>query len=212
MHADGTYVASRTRFEADYVRVGSEEELEALIRAGYGARMSSPEVNGGPSLIASQSIRISSSVSAPPTIEQLLRRFAEDGDLDRGSTSKSRIEQSFLRVVLMGGRDVGACSICQLTLPENLLVAAHIKLRSRCSKAERLDFMNVATLMCKLGCDDLFEKAYIVVGGGVVERNTARAATPHAENSISNLLGKRVPNWSGSHNYYEWHRAQAMRR
>jgi hypothetical protein len=36
-------------------------------------------------------------------------------------------------------------------------------------------------------------------------------ATRDAESSIFNLLGKRVPNWSGSQNYYEWHMAQAMK-
>ena len=47
-------------------------------------------------------------------------------------------------------------------LPAELLVAAHIKPRNLCTEIERLD-AHVATLMCVLGCDALFERGYLRV-------------------------------------------------
>ena len=52
-HEDGSYVASKTRFEKDYVRVRRESELSALVRQGYKVRMSNPncEAHRAPSLV-----------------------------------------------------------------------------------------------------------------------------------------------------------------
>ena len=44
LHKDGKYVASPTRFEIDYIRVDELDELEVLVRSGYAARMSNPEI------------------------------------------------------------------------------------------------------------------------------------------------------------------------
>ena len=53
-YSDGCYVASRSRYEVDYVRVGSLERLIALWKQGYKIRMSAPESeqHRSPSLIA----------------------------------------------------------------------------------------------------------------------------------------------------------------
>jgi hypothetical protein len=48
---DGSYVASPTRFERDYIRVFTLEELCALARKGYKVRMSNPDNPRGPSLV-----------------------------------------------------------------------------------------------------------------------------------------------------------------
>jgi hypothetical protein len=53
-HADGFFVASRTRYARDYIRVRSETELALLTAAGFSARMSAPGI--GPSLICPASI------------------------------------------------------------------------------------------------------------------------------------------------------------
>lgn len=57
-HSDGTYVVSMTRFEKDYIRVASEEELPAWLAKGYRVRMSNLSVanHKSPSLIAPASI------------------------------------------------------------------------------------------------------------------------------------------------------------
>ncbi len=58
LHKDGFYVASTSRFEIDYVKVKSLEELEALIRAGYGARLKALDSKNAPSIIISANIDI----------------------------------------------------------------------------------------------------------------------------------------------------------
>lgn len=57
-HADGTYVVSMTRFERDYIRVASEDDLAEWVDRGYRVRMSNPDVasHRSPSLIAPASI------------------------------------------------------------------------------------------------------------------------------------------------------------
>ena len=56
-HEDGTYVVSKTRFEADYVRLTEETDILPWLEKGYGLRMSNP-TNGiaAPSLIMPKSI------------------------------------------------------------------------------------------------------------------------------------------------------------
>ena len=58
-HEDGMYVASMTRFEEDYVRVGSIRELRILAKHGFSVRMSNgaSESHRAPSLISPASIK-----------------------------------------------------------------------------------------------------------------------------------------------------------
>lgn len=57
-YADGSYVVSPTRFEADYVRVSSLDEAKRHVEAGYSLRMSNPAVRPAPSLISPRSITL----------------------------------------------------------------------------------------------------------------------------------------------------------
>jgi len=56
--SDGSYVASKTRFESDYVRAYSINELIDLKDKGYGIRMSNKDSkkHKSPSLIAARFI------------------------------------------------------------------------------------------------------------------------------------------------------------
>lgn len=60
LHEDGMYVASMTRFEQDYVRVGSVRELGILAQHGFSIRMSSSSSanHRAPSLISPGSLQI----------------------------------------------------------------------------------------------------------------------------------------------------------
>jgi len=58
-HKDGNYVASSSRYEVDYIPVETIDELESLVRAGYGARMSNPDIKQAASFISSENIEIS---------------------------------------------------------------------------------------------------------------------------------------------------------
>jgi len=200
-NAEGSYVASLSRFEADYVFVETEEQLEALVSLGYGARMFNSEIKGGPSLISSKSIEATGSID----IESVLTKLADEQNLDVTSTVKKRAEQSLLRAYHLRGCKTGICTLCGNELPENLLVASHIKLRSKCTKEEKLDFKNIATLMCKLGCDDLYEKGYVALVKGEIVRNRTVETTKIVKESINLIEGNSVRNWKGSGSYYEWH-------
>lgn len=85
-----------------------------------------------------------------------------------GSTFR-RAEQRYLRQALLA-RYGNQCAICGRFFPKNLLIAAHIKLRSESSEADRLNFSAAAMLACSLGCDALFEQGYLIVDGdGIVQ-------------------------------------------
>jgi hypothetical protein len=89
-----------------------------------------------------------------------------------GSRSKSRNEQGYLRAHIFSDKTEFQCSLCNLTRPTKIMVAGHIKARSSCSKEERLD-PNIVMPICKVGCDELFEKGYILVDsfGNIVKND-----------------------------------------
>ena len=97
LHSDSTYVATNTKFVVDYVRVSSLDELTALVRAGYGARMSNPDIPQAPSFISHDSITFSTQEDSPVSIKQVLSSFFEHDQLDGKTIANSRKEQAFLR-------------------------------------------------------------------------------------------------------------------
>lgn len=200
---DNKYVASLSRFEEDYVRVDTIEELATLVESGYGARMSNNAIPNAPSLIVSSNISNSAIIPIEP-FEHLPTSIRER-DLESDSVAKVRKEQSYLRAHLLQGKNVAKCSLCGEEFPFDLLVAAHIKKRSKCEDYEKLDFNNIATLMCKTGCDDFFEKGYIVVISGEIIQAKRKGLTSRVQFLIDQLVGNTVPNWNGSKQYYEWH-------
>jgi hypothetical protein len=204
-HKNGTYVASPSRFEVDYVHVNTEDELEALVRSGLSARMSSPFIEQAASLIKSENIEFLYPGALAVTTKVLLPKLSEEVDLDIDSVSKSRKEQAFLRAHHANGQLNAPCVLCGKEYPLDFLVAAHIKKRADCSNIEKLDFENIAALMCKTGCDELFEKGYVFVSSGVVCKNTNRSSTPALDSVIDRITGNTVPNWHGSAAYYQYH-------
>lgn len=206
LHKDGKYVASTTRFEVDYIRVDTIEELTALVKKGLSIRMNCVSPKTAPSLISPSSVNIEvSGNESPKAAENFLTKFADEEDLDQQIVSQSRKEQAFLRTVLTQGKNQQQCCICQQIFPVEMLVAAHIKKRSSCSLAEKKDFINVAALMCKLGCDSLFENGYIAVIDGKIQQNSNRTTTSHLQKYIDSLLDISVENWGQSEKYFRWH-------
>lgn len=63
--------------------------------------------------------------------------------------------------------------------------------------------------MCKLGCDDLFERKYVYVANGKVEGHYKTTLTPHLKDAIKAIEGNSVMNWDESKKYYKWHAEQA---
>lgn len=206
-HVNGKYVASPSKFEIVYVYVDNENELEALIKSGLSARMSNPDIEyNSPSLKIPKNINLIDGKNSELKPSDFLKGLIEDSDLDYDSKSKSRKEQQFLRAHLANGKLEVFCSICQNIFPLNFVIASHIKPRKYCEMIEKIDFDNIATFMCKTGCDDLYEKGYIYVDEGFIKRNVKRKTTDYLDKIISNLEGKKVKNWSNSKVYYDFHK------
>jgi len=92
--------------------------------------------------------------------KQRLEEIVEtDGSV---SISQSRKEQGILRGILFKDNEEKECAFCHRILPTKIMVAAHIKPRSKCSASERKN-PNIVMPVCKIGCDDFFEKGYLIV-------------------------------------------------
>lgn len=127
--------------------------------------------------------------------------------LDREGKVKSRIEQNFLRSSLFGKKSIGQCCICGRTLPVALLWAAHIKKRSACSLQEKKDYKNIVAPMCKLGCDELYERKYISINPeGQVVITKKGVSTPFLKEYLEDLEGRMCLSWNeDSKKYFTWH-------
>lgn len=128
-----------------------------------------------------------------------------DGSSDRLALTAVRAEQRFLRRQQIR-RWGSSCCLCGSSLPEELLVAAHIKPRWACTETERMDILNVSMLACLLGCDALYELGYVVVGSNGTIRRGPRRST-NAEVKVLTLLDRHCPSVTNdSRPYFDWHR------
>jgi len=132
----------------------------------------------------------------------------DDADsLDSTVQGKGRIEQQFLRKSLFGKRSVAECCLCGRLLPVSLLWAAHIKKRSACSLEEKKDFKHIVAAMCKLGCDELYEKKYVSVDSeGTIVVSTKSNSSPELNVFLDGLVGKKCKSWTENNKkYFAWH-------
>jgi len=132
-------------------------------------------------------------------------RFLADNDALRASNSLQdilastdaatmtlrRLEQHQLRAILLDGQESGQCRMCGTTLPASLLVASHVKPRRLCSEEERLH-PHVATLMCLLGCDALFERGYLRVRNDGVVYKLNVSGTPDLADYLRRFMGRTI--------------------
>jgi hypothetical protein len=126
---------------------------------------------------------------------------AVDRDLDAPSEASRRVEQAFLRKVLLGGRTAAACAFCGRTLPADLLVAAHLRRRADLSRDERLRFRDIAVLACTLGCDAFYELGYLSVDEqGLLL--VSSAVHPDLAAHLVALGGRTFANTSSAHRQY----------
>ena len=108
----------------------------------------------------------------------------------QSNQAQSRKEQGILRGILFKGASEAKCAICHRALPTDLMVAAHIKPRSKCSTSERKN-PNVVMPVCRVGCDDFFEKGYLIVDqGGVIQINEQMKYSDELKAVLSELEGK----------------------
>lgn len=137
-----------------------------------------------------------------------LRKWVEffSGPTDDWSLRMIRREQGILRGALGIGTGDGTrlhpCGLCGRELPERLLIAAHVKPRSNCSEAERVDIPSVVMIACSLGCDALYEHGYISVG-----KEGTILASCEGGVDLSAYRGRHAPAWRTDRDkYFEWHR------
>ena len=101
------------------------------------------------------------------TPEQHIEKYVGKSP-ERRTETQARLEQSSLRKILLKGASKAKCAVCGNEFPEQFLVAAHIKKRANCTDEEKRDHHNIACLMCKFGCDDLYERGAIGIASGTV--------------------------------------------
>lgn len=114
--------------------------------------------------------------------KSLQERLSNLVQTDSVSNATRRLEQSILREHLFGNSSTShTCAICLKDYPDSLLHAAHIKKRQNCSEEERKN-LNIVMPLCKLGCDEMFEKGFILVNAeGLVEVNQDKVTTSDLE-------------------------------
>ena len=151
------------------------------------------------------SFNLLSEVHLPPvSFENYQQATIELDELNRKVLSNVRVEQGFLRNKILGNKTVSKCSICDKNFNVDFLVCAHIKKRSRCDDSEKRNIHNV-TPMCKFGCDELFERGYIVVDGGVIFQNR-KNVSGYVGNYLRLLEGKKCTAYNKNNNhFFKWH-------
>ena len=138
-----------------------------------------------PSLISNAVSEKENKIRISTALEELINT----DNLSAGT--KIRREQSFLREHLFGNTKETKCSLCHKILPNNLMFAAHIKPRRDCSEEERKD-LNIVMPVCKIGCDDLYEKGYILVDeNGRIAKNSTMDFPNELDTFVSQYLGKQ---------------------
>ena len=159
-------------------------------------------------------------VSAPPSSDDDDRRYEsiigeidDLGDLDERREAAARKEQRFLRPFLFGSAETGKCALCEREFPIGLLIAAHVKRRADCTDHEKRQYRDNVIPMCKFGCDDLFERGYLVVANGKVTPGPRQAETDTVRNYVSWLRGRDCRYWNSEREpYFDWHRRNAGKR
>ncbi len=135
----------------------------------------------------------------------------EADSFDTERIQKARKEQGWLRDRLFAGSEIGICAICHLELPRSLLVAAHIRKRAMCTQHQKADWKNNIMPLCRLGCDDLFERGYLIVQNKTVRRGRRGPITEALEEYIGEVVGEHCTYFhSGSSQYFDWHAVNAL--
>lgn len=121
-----------------------------------------------------------------------------------------RAEQNALRASLLA-HGPPRCVMCHRVLPEQLLVAGHIKLRRACSEQERNDLPNVAMMICLLGCDALYERGYIAVDNEGIVIAATGPETEALESVLESLAGNACLRFDeATAGHFGWHRANTI--
>ncbi|WP_126247180.1 hypothetical protein [Chitinophaga rhizosphaerae] len=131
---------------------------------------------------------------------------------DRITTVVARKEHDLLTYLLHYNRIENTCAICHKIFPVSLLVTAHIKRRANCSHEERINRFIVMPL-CKLGCDELYERGYISIVNGKVVSVRKSPLTETVRQYIEGIDQNTCAYYNEiTQDYFAWHYAHHKRR
>ena len=142
------------------------------------------------------------------SVDDVLRVLRRRGLLDKTTLSRTRCEQAILRRLVLGSATSAVCSICGQRYPLSLLIAGHIKPRSRCSAKEKRDLQHCAMPVCLLGCDALYERGLVTVtpNGRIVVAHPEQR-TPALTVHLRSVKGRTCSvHSSETEPYFAWHR------
>lgn len=138
-----------------------------------------------------------------------LQKILKKDSLDKSTLSTRREEQTLLRRMLFGGKQEETCALCGKKYPVKFLTAAHIKRRTDCSLEERKDVPFVVMPVCKFGCDELYERGYLLVEDGKINLNEQQWITDTIFDYVEPFKGRHCPYWNDlSKRYFEEHNAK----
>ncbi|PIF69453.1 HNH endonuclease [Flavobacterium sp. 2] len=122
--------------------------------------------------------------------------------------SYRRLEQGYLKQKLFGRKTIGICAGCKKEFPVSYLITAHIKKRASCEHSERTD-LNIVMPLCKMGCDEIYEKGYISVSEGAYVDMKKSPITKWLQDYIDQIVGTICEYYSDkTKKYFDWHYEQ----
>jgi hypothetical protein len=137
--------------------------------------------------------------------ESILNKLKELENTEAEIISTRRLEQGYLKKHLFGTKTYGNCACCKNRFPISFLVTAHIKKREFCNTEERKD-INVVFPMCKLGCDEVYEKGYLSVMEGLFVTTDKTPSSPVLQSYLTKLNNEPCKYFNSySKKYFEWH-------
>lgn len=139
------------------------------------------------------------------TFKEVLSKLESLEETETEITSTRRLEQGYLKKNLFGKKIIGTCACCKKEYPVSYLITAHIKKRTFCKPNERKD-LNVVMPMCKMGCDELYEKGYISVSNGLFVDMAKTPNSSELQKYINQISGSKCDFYNEkSKTYFDWH-------
>ena len=127
------------------------------------------------------------------------------------SDAKIRLEQNIFSKYLFNEKSKSKCAICSKVYPNSIMVAGHIKKRSLSNELEKRN-LNIIMPICKIGCDDLFERGYIYLDSkGYVTLNKEKEVSADLKEYLKTIVNEK--SWyfnKDNAQFYEQHRKIVM--
>jgi len=137
--------------------------------------------------------------------KNIVSRLVNMEETDAEYSAVRRKEQNHLKKILFKEKKIAVCSICHKEYPVSIMVAAHIKKRAVASPEERTDY-NIVMPVCKMGCDELFERGYISVCDGKVVGLNKKPSSRSLTEYISAIKDNVCSFYNEDRKeYFRWH-------